>query len=229
MLNAIPVKMIQFKQLMGRPQTNCQMMIMLHNQINQVLMATRLMFYPTMKLTMMTTIYLTGIHFVHIFNFIFTATVIIYISVFFLYHTHRQKTTQNLCEVEIKDESSSNIGGGSNFETQATSNDDKGTAEKPSKKQKRNSNDDLSFSPFSNPLTTSFDVLNLLRNSSFATNSALGNKYTDEIQLVVEMQAKEHSLRMTILQTQLETAKLNRDIAEINKILLLRNFQNIQD
>lgn len=148
---------------------------------------------------------------------------------FFLYHTHRQKTTQNLCEVEIKDESSSNIGGGSNFETQATSNDDKGTAEKPSKKQKRNSNDDLSFSPFSNPLTTSFDVLNLLRNSSFATNSALGNKYTDEIQLVVEMQAKEHSLRMTILQTQLETAKLNRDIAEINKILLLRNFQNIQD
>lgn len=146
-----------------------------------------------------------------------------------MYHTHRQKTTQNLCEVEIKDESSSNIGGGSNFETQATSNDDKGTAEKPSKKQKRNSNDDLSFSPFSNPLTTSFDVLNLLRNSSFATNSALGNKYTDEIQLVVEMQAKEHSLRMTILQTQLETAKLNRDIAEINKILLLRNFQNIQD
>lgn len=78
-------------------------------------------------------------------------------------------------------------------------------------------------------MTTSFDVLNLLRNNSFATNSALGNKYTDEIQLIVEMQAKEHTLRMTILQTQLETAKLNRDIAEINKILLLRNLQNIQD
>lgn len=129
--------------------------------------------------------------------------------------------------MEIKDESSSNVGGGSNF---ATSNDND---EKSPKKQKRNNkssvNDDLPFSPFNNPLTTSFDVLNLLRNSSFASNSALSNKYTDEIQLIVEMQAKEHSLRMTILQTQLETAKLNRDIAEINKILLLRNLQNIHD
>lgn len=147
----------------------------------------------------------------------------------------RQKTAENLCEVEIKDESSSNVGGGSNFETtRATNNDNNVSAEKTSKKQKRHNKssvtDDLSFSPFSNPLTTSFDVLNLLRNSSFATNSALGNnKYTDEIQLVVEMQAKEHTLRMTILQTQLETAKLNRDIAEINKILLLRNLQNIHD
>lgn len=142
---------------------------------------------------------------------------------------YRQKTSQNLCEVEIKDESSSNVGGGSNFEKLAPNDDDSG-AEKSSKKQKRNNkssiNDDRSFSSFyNNPLTTSFDVLNLLRNSS----SVLGKKYTDEIQLIVDMHAKEHSLRMTILQTQLETAQLNRDIAEINKIFLLRNLQNIHD
>lgn len=146
----------------------------------------------------------------------------------FSLRSFRQKTTQNLCEVEIKDESSSNVGG-SNFETQGTNNDN--NTEKASKKPKLNKpnvNDD-SFTPFSNPLTTSFDVLNLLRNSSFSTNSSLGNKYTDEIQLVIEMQAKEHALRMDILRAQLETAKLNRDIAEINKIILLRNLQNAHE
>lgn len=150
----------------------------------------------------------------------------------FASHTYRQKTTQNFCEVEIKDESLSNAGGARNFETMASNNDNNG-AGKSSKRQKRNNkssvNDDLSFSPFSNPLATSFDVLNLLRNNSFTTNSALGNKYNDETQLIVEMQAKEHSLRMKILQTQLETAKLNRDIAEINKIILLRNLQNTHE
>lgn len=74
-------------------------------------------------------------------------------------------------------------------------------------------------------MATSLDVLNLLRNGSFGANSAFGNKYTDEIHLIIEMQAKEHALRMDILRAQLETAKLNRDIAEINKILLLRNLQ----
>lgn len=57
----------------------------------------------------------------------------------------------------------------------------------------------------------------------------MGNKYTDEIQLIIEMQAKEHALRMDILRAQCETAKLNRDIAEINKIILLRNLQNTHE
>lgn len=130
-----------------------------------------------------------------------------------------------MCEVEIKDESSSNVGG-SNFETQGINdNNTERTATKKPKLSKSSVNDD-SFSPFTNPITTSFDVLNFLRNSSFSTNSSLGNKYTDEIQLIIEMQAKEHALRMDILRAQLETAKLNRDIAEINKIILLRNLQN---
>lgn len=129
--------------------------------------------------------------------------------------------------MEIKDESSSNVGG-SNFETQGTNDNN---IEKTSKKPKLNKPNatDETFSPFSNPITTSFDVLNLLRNSSFNANSSLGNKYTDEIQLIIEMQAKEHALRMDILRAQLETAKLNRDIAEINKIILLRNLQNAHE
>lgn len=170
------------------------------------------------------TIYSIGIELEHT-RFVFVPPIVI---IYFL-PIHRQKTTQNLCEVEIKDESLSNVGGGSHFGTLANANDDNEHVEKSSKRQKRKNDDERSFSPFSSPLATSFDVLNLLRNSSIAANGALGNKYSDEIQLVVEMQAKEHSLRMTILQTQLETAKLNRDIAEINKILLLRNLQNTQD
>lgn len=134
--------------------------------------------------------------------------------------------------MEIKDESSSTVGG-SNFGTQ-TINDT--TAEKDGKNpksKKPNVNDD-SFSsynnpPFIDPVATNYDVLNMLRNSSFSTNSSLGNKYTDEIQLIIEMQAKEHGLRMDILRAQLETAKLNRDIAEINKIMLLRNLQTTHE
>lgn len=132
-----------------------------------------------------------------------------------------------MCEVEIKDESSSNIGG-NNFETQGNDNNFEQTATKKPKLRQPSANED-SFSPFSNPITSQFDVLNLLRNSSFSTNNSLGNKYTDEIQLIIEMQAKEHALRMDILRAQLETAKLNRDIAEINKIILLRNLQNAQE
>lgn len=118
--------------------------------------------------------------------------------------------------------------GGINFETQGTNDNNTDKPNKKLKLSKPNTSDD-SFSPFTNPLTTSFDVLNLLRNSSFSTNSSLGNKYTDEIQLIIEMQAKEHALRMDILRAQLETAKLNRDIAEINKLLLLRNLQNAHE
>lgn len=132
-----------------------------------------------------------------------------------------------MCEVEIKDESSSNVGG-TNSETQGTNDNNIERAPKNPKSNKPTASDDA-FSPFSNPITTSFDVLNLLRNSSFSTNSSLSNKYTDEIQLIIEMQAKEHALRMDILRAQLETAKLNRDIAEINKIILLRSLQNVHE
>lgn len=136
--------------------------------------------------------------------------------------------------MEIKDESSStNVGGsgvgGINFETQGTNDNNVDRPSTKKLKPNKTSVSDDSFSPFTNPITTSFDVLNFLRNSSFSTNNSISNKYTDEIQLIIEMQAKEHALRMDILRAQLETAKLNRDIAEINKIILLRNLQNAHE
>lgn len=124
-----------------------------------------------------------------------------------------------MCEVEIKDESSSNDAGGDiNIDMQGTK------SHKQTKATSVLPQDGTSTLP--NSMATTFDVLNLLRNSSFGTNSTFPNKCnTDEINLLIEMQAKEHAVRMDILRAQLETAKLNRDIAEISKILLLRNLQ----
>lgn len=124
-----------------------------------------------------------------------------------------------MCEVEIKDETSSDN------ETNQTKADIPEPNAKSTKKPKfdlSNTNDTI-FSPFANSMTKSIEVLNLLQNNS--SFNASSSKYTDEIQLIIEMQAKEHVVRMEILRAQLETAKLNRDIAEINKILLLRNLQ----
>lgn len=122
-----------------------------------------------------------------------------------------------MCEVEIKDESSDDE---TNRKTPEISDSSPKSAKKP--KIDLSNFSDAVFSPLTNPMTKSIEVLNMLQNNSFNTNSS---KYSDEIQLVIEMQAKEHVLRMEILRAQLETAKLNRDIAEINKILLLRNLQ----
>lgn len=131
-----------------------------------------------------------------------------------------------MCEVEIKDESSSNDAAKLTIDTQGSN--DNSIGGKPMKLHKSFKPDVMHTvtTPIPPPMsTTSFDVLNLLRNSSFGTNNTFANKYSDDIQLIVEMQTKEHAVRMDILRAQLDTAKLNRDIAEINKILLLRNLQ----
>lgn len=141
----------------------------------------------------------------------------------------RQKNTQHLCEVQIKDESSSDTPipvGNSVTDQPAKSNAAETETDKKSSQTQRIHLNDDGLTAFTNPLTNSFDVLNMLRNSSMTTNNLLNNKYSDEIQLIIEMQAKEHALRMDILRAQLDTAKLNRDIAEINKIILLRGLQN---
>lgn len=47
---------------------------------------------------------------------------------------------------------------------------------------------------------------------------------SDYGKILIEMQAKEHALRMEILQVQLQTAKFNRDVAEVNKMIAIRNL-----
>lgn len=134
-----------------------------------------------------------------------------------------------MCEVQIKDESSSNDTAPNTTQENHINDVDNDDDDKVKSPKKSKQTHDDSFSTFTNPLSTSFDVLNLLRNSSASTTNLFNSKYTDEIQLIIEMQAKEHALRMDILRAQLDTAKLNRDIAEINKIILLRGLQNEQD
>ncbi|XP_054088872.1 uncharacterized protein LOC105217560 isoform X2 [Zeugodacus cucurbitae] len=48
---------------------------------------------------------------------------------------------------------------------------------------------------------------------------------TPEMRVFMEMQSKEHLMRMKILEVQLQAAKYNRDLVEINKTLALQKLQ----
>ncbi|XP_053966899.1 uncharacterized protein LOC128868625 isoform X3 [Anastrepha ludens] len=50
---------------------------------------------------------------------------------------------------------------------------------------------------------------------------------TPEMRSFMEMQSKEHLLRMKILEVQLQAAKYNRDLVEINKTLALQKLQEL--
>lgn len=52
-----------------------------------------------------------------------------------------------------------------------------------------------------------------------------GPQQSPELKVFMEMQAKEHFIRMKILETQLQAAKFNRDIVEINKTIALQKLQ----
>lgn len=59
--------------------------------------------------------------------------------------------------------------------------------------------------------------------------SALGASAssTPEMRAFMEMQSKEHLMRMKILEVQLQAAKYNRDLVEINKTLALQKLQEL--
>lgn len=103
-----------------------------------------------------------------------------------------------------------------------------------------------------NNVAATLDTLKLLKNGQFATSvtkvsTATSNNSVDEVgssnadlmicsngelnggsvnstRIFLEMQNKEHLMRMEILQVQLQTAKYNRDAAEINKMIAMRNL-----
>lgn len=56
--------------------------------------------------------------------------------------------------------------------------------------------------------------------------SASGSS-TPEMRAFMDMQSKEHLLRMKILEVQLQAAKYNRDLVEINKTLALQKLQEL--
>lgn len=55
--------------------------------------------------------------------------------------------------------------------------------------------------------------------------SSPGTTSTPEMRAFMEMQSKEHFLRMKILEAQLQAARYNRDIVEINKTIALQKLQ----
>lgn len=55
-----------------------------------------------------------------------------------------------------------------------------------------------------------------------SSSAAVSNDLNSKI--LLDMQNKEHIMRMEILQVQLQTAKYNRDAAEINKMIAMRNL-----
>lgn len=73
-----------------------------------------------------------------------------------------------------------------------------------------------------NDFVAAMDTVNMLKDRS-------SDEQPDELKAFMEMHTKEHQVRLDLLKMQLETAKLNRDIAEINKMILLKDFQEKTD
>ncbi|KRF80375.1 uncharacterized protein apt isoform X1 [Drosophila virilis] len=64
-------------------------------------------------------------------------------------------------------------------------------------------------------------------NSSAAAGAASSTGNSFELRLFMEMQSKEHMMRMKILEVQLQAAKHSRDLVEINKTLALQKLQEL--
>ncbi|XP_005179100.1 uncharacterized protein LOC101891515 isoform X2 [Musca domestica] len=74
---------------------------------------------------------------------------------------------------------------------------------------------------------TSGSCLNLATTStgSLSSSSKLHGDSSPELRAFMDMQCKEHMMRMRILEVQLQAAKYSRDLVEINKTLALQKLQ----
>lgn len=64
-------------------------------------------------------------------------------------------------------------------------------------------------------------------NGSNASTGSNASANSFELRMFMEMQSKEHMLRMKILEVQLQAAKHSRDLVEINKTLALQKLQEM--
>lgn len=88
-----------------------------------------------------------------------------------------------------------------------------------------------------NNIAATLETLNALRNQFSSPHVTPGSEppakkmclddSNPEMKLLMEMQAKEHMLRMQILEVQLQSAKYNRDIVEINKTIALQKLHDL--
>lgn len=153
----------------------------------------------------------------------------------------REKSTQNICEVEIKEESCSDEYSYTNGNISTKNGRSNGTSEHieeespPKKKvaykqhtsgfQKSDNLPALSI----NNVAATMDTLNMLKsqmngNKKAETHSPNSEHSDSSFKQFYDMQAREHLMRMQILQFELETAKFNRDTAEINRQIALKKF-----
>lgn len=161
----------------------------------------------------------------------------------------RHKSTQSLCEVEIKDESSSseemrpiikptvsvnkrnwsrtNSNNNNNNQTHNNQNSNNNNANNNHNNHNSSNVEHLQnhfeatiqIPPMQlNDFASTMDTVNILKDRN-------ADEQSDELKTFMDMHKKEHQIRLDLLKVQLETAKLNRDIAEINKMILLRDIQ----
>lgn len=128
-----------------------------------------------------------------------------------------------MCEVEIKDETSDSEDGPSNSKRPYLSDSANlnGSAVL---------NDEDTPSLSINNVAATLDTLKMLKNGQFANVSTANGEdhsYDYGYTKILEMQTREHALRMEILQVQLQTAKFNRDAAELNKLMAMKNVNGL--
>lgn len=137
------------------------------------------------------------------------------------------KSSQNMCEVQIKEELSTEDE--QNYHLQISS---RMSSEEPSP-QKRirrnnftNNSDETMPSLSINNVAATLDTLNMLKNQLNDSNSHFddSNSKVDITKQYLEFQRKEHAMRMEILKLELETATYKKETAAINKQIAMQKL-----
>lgn len=141
------------------------------------------------------------------------------------------KSSQNMCEVQIKEELSTEDELNdqlSNYHLQISS---RMSSEEPTPPQKRirrnnftNNSDEPSLSI--NNVAATLDTLNMLKNQLNDSNGHFddSNSKVDISKNYLEFQKKEHEMRMEILKLELETATYKKETAAIYKKIAMQKF-----
>lgn len=143
-----------------------------------------------------------------------------------------------MCEVQIKDESSDaeSDDGPSSSKLSCIESTTKPIKTNGTHFLSTTSSEDMPSLSINNVAAT-YDTLRSLQNGQISISTTKQSKRKAEAdsydcstisngatRIFLEMQNKEHALRMEILQVQLQTAKFNREAAEINKMIAFRNY-----
>lgn len=137
------------------------------------------------------------------------------------------KSSQNMCEVQIKEELSTEDE--QNYTLQISS---RMSSEEPAPQKRirrnnftNNSNETMPSLSINNVAAT-LDTLNMLKNQLNDSNSHFeaSNSKVDISKQYLDLQRKEHAMKMEILKLELETATYNKETAAINKEIALQKL-----